>query len=482
MERTAARDVFEHAARYEPELTNRQREVLRLIALGKTNTEIGEALGMSLAGAKWHVSELLTKLGLESREAAAEFYRWRQAPSRKILRRVQGLVAGAGVRLGLATAGGVAAAGLGVAVLFALNGGDVDPGPAVPGLPFYMETVFTREEAEYAYQATNRYWFQDESHQRVERGRPEVTRGQGNVDFGSTPTTAPAVIRDGVTEWHPGPLYRGRPLGELLAIRQSIPGTGVGPLKYPSVEDWLTEMAKTGGESELPSLYELETTKSVLGRRVEVYARRYLTQHPDAASPGDRRVWIDRERLFVVRTELTMVTPEGEEVIESEAATKLVYGESQPTGLFVFTPEPGWVENRCEASQARPPLEPPSPFLAVPREAIPGTDSTFRMFGGSVAPDGTCDAWRHEYGSIGDQSAAAVLFVRQEARHLESVFSSGRWEAVDVGWIEVRLGDADNGGRSIAWMGAEVSVEVRSTQLSDDELVAFARMMVESNR
>ncbi|MEO8540046.1 MAG: helix-turn-helix transcriptional regulator [bacterium] len=58
----------------EIELTARQREVLRLVARGHTNTEIAETLGLSLAGAKWHVSELLVKFNVDSREELAESY------------------------------------------------------------------------------------------------------------------------------------------------------------------------------------------------------------------------------------------------------------------------------------------------------------------------------------------------------------------------------------------------------------------------
>lgn len=53
-------------------LTSRQEEVLRLIAKGFTNGEIAEKLGISVAGAKWHVSELLMKFNLETREQLAE--------------------------------------------------------------------------------------------------------------------------------------------------------------------------------------------------------------------------------------------------------------------------------------------------------------------------------------------------------------------------------------------------------------------------
>lgn len=55
-----------------PELTDRQREVARLVAEGLTNAEIGERLGISLDGAKYHVSEVLARLNLERREQVGE--------------------------------------------------------------------------------------------------------------------------------------------------------------------------------------------------------------------------------------------------------------------------------------------------------------------------------------------------------------------------------------------------------------------------
>ncbi|MGK2964804.1 MAG: helix-turn-helix domain-containing protein, partial [Tepidiformaceae bacterium] len=46
-------------------LTGRQREVLNLIARGYTNPQIADALGVSIDGAKWHVREILSKLGVD---------------------------------------------------------------------------------------------------------------------------------------------------------------------------------------------------------------------------------------------------------------------------------------------------------------------------------------------------------------------------------------------------------------------------------
>lgn len=56
---------------YPDVLTPRQQEVLELVREGHTNAEIARELGISHDGAKWHVSEIIGRLGVTTREEAA---------------------------------------------------------------------------------------------------------------------------------------------------------------------------------------------------------------------------------------------------------------------------------------------------------------------------------------------------------------------------------------------------------------------------
>lgn len=58
-------------------LSERQYEVLGLLTHGMTNARIAGELGISLDGAKWHVSELLGALRVDTRQEAARWYRTR---------------------------------------------------------------------------------------------------------------------------------------------------------------------------------------------------------------------------------------------------------------------------------------------------------------------------------------------------------------------------------------------------------------------
>lgn len=53
-------------------LSNREREVLQLVLIGKSNKEIAADLGISYHSARFHVSEVLNKLSCDSRYEVRE--------------------------------------------------------------------------------------------------------------------------------------------------------------------------------------------------------------------------------------------------------------------------------------------------------------------------------------------------------------------------------------------------------------------------
>jgi DNA-binding CsgD family transcriptional regulator len=102
---------FQAAASHHDELSDTQLEVLEFIAGGLTNGEIADSLGISLDGAKWNVSEILTKLGLPRREDAAAYYRWHRSPMRRVGRHSRALVMGAAGVVAMVAAVAVVAVG-----------------------------------------------------------------------------------------------------------------------------------------------------------------------------------------------------------------------------------------------------------------------------------------------------------------------------------------------------------------------------------
>jgi DNA-binding NarL/FixJ family response regulator len=69
----AAAAVAEGESRLRDPLTSREREVLGLIAEGKSNREIARSLRVSEKTVKAHVSSVLAKLGVQDRTQAAVY-------------------------------------------------------------------------------------------------------------------------------------------------------------------------------------------------------------------------------------------------------------------------------------------------------------------------------------------------------------------------------------------------------------------------
>jgi DNA-binding CsgD family transcriptional regulator len=113
--------------------TPRQRQVLDLLAARHTNGEIATALGISLDGAKWHVSEVMTKLGTNSRDQAAEYWRAYNRLPLRFSRTMRGLVVGLALRKVAVGAGVITLVGVATLGILLLAGlGDGDPRPTLP--------------------------------------------------------------------------------------------------------------------------------------------------------------------------------------------------------------------------------------------------------------------------------------------------------------------------------------------------------------
>ncbi len=127
-----------YGSRTADRLTDRQREILALIAHGCTNGQIAERLGITLDGAKWHVSEIMAKLGASSREEAVAAWQAERAPRARIARAARWAGAtlftnqAAGIIAGVTVAAVVIAA---VVVMVAASNGGNDSNPAAVTSP-----------------------------------------------------------------------------------------------------------------------------------------------------------------------------------------------------------------------------------------------------------------------------------------------------------------------------------------------------------
>ncbi len=117
------------------EVTDRQLEVARLVAAGYTNERIAQELSITHDGAKYHVSELLGRLGFERREEITTWYRAEHGSVvARTRRRFRGLtLLPAGLVAGGVVVGVAALVLLIVAFEGAMGGGDTDSGAPDPG-------------------------------------------------------------------------------------------------------------------------------------------------------------------------------------------------------------------------------------------------------------------------------------------------------------------------------------------------------------
>jgi DNA-binding CsgD family transcriptional regulator len=74
-ERTRNRPTH-YNSRYKDSLSPRERDVLSLLSKGQTNAQIADNLGVGFETVKWHVTGILGKLAVDSREEAATIWNY----------------------------------------------------------------------------------------------------------------------------------------------------------------------------------------------------------------------------------------------------------------------------------------------------------------------------------------------------------------------------------------------------------------------
>jgi len=442
MERTPP--SFRHAERFAGELSPRQREVLRLIAEGKTNGEIAEALGMTLAGAKWHVSELLSKLGFDVREEAAAFYRWQHG--RGVLVRALRAITGFGLVRPALAAGTLALAAVGVAIAVVAVGGESAP-PEPPGRPFYLEARSIETQGQTSVESSFKWWRQDATHERTEVTAPAASQA---VSFS---------VFDGVDNWSwhtGGGLYRKLPHPKMGCAPCFPMYGGVGPLDAPDLDAYLAEVQKSD-----PTAHT-QGSERLLGRRTVRVER--------ASSPGSPQRttdWIDPERMIVMRSARTLEAGSTWTI----EVTRLEYDVPLSPSLFVFSPPPGGVEDRCTSGGPQSIAD--KGFLA-PTELPAG--HTLRSWGFVAAADGTCGQAHLEYDDT--VSPPGMLQVGENREDPESVITGPRDDPREIVPGVTAFAWNEPGYALVAWVHDGLGVQLKSDTMTIDALLEFGRALL----
>lgn len=352
---------FAAAEAHEHELNERQRRVLDLLVQGKTNGEIAATLGITLDGAKWNVSEILGKLGLATREEAADYWRWRNRHGRGVVRALRGLAGPAALKWATGGVAAMAVAAIAVGFLAAS-----DDEPAAPG-DFYLEarievvdrtrgdgvtvsgatpTPDTETETETTVSAL-RWWSKDRDHARWEI--------ESDRDGTRTDTT---VVVDGAWQWvysSATNTYSKSAIPDLpdgVETRPLALGAFVGPIGVPSKAAFL-DLLRDSADFD----FVRETgTATLLGRKTTIIefgpASRGSTSQgsaPLGASPsaaptppatetssGVVRVWLDEERMVAMRYVIS-----GSRADVQAEVLELDWNAPVPARKLVFEPPAG---------------------------------------------------------------------------------------------------------------------------------------------
>lgn len=340
--------TFADAEARHRDLTPRQLDVLRLVAEGRTNREIGETLDITLDGAKWNVSELLTKLGFDSREELAGYWRWHNRRSARLGRTLRGLLSLPilKVAVGLGTVALVGGIALGAFALFGNDGGSPTP-RQIPAFELTAQlaaldnsrTIGTRiagttpppSTAEPDRTTTIIRWnFQDRTHYRydIQTVKPALDAKTMTVAYAGGKMTG----YDSSTNTYSTTPYDLPPLDVILPAISVL----MGPMPYADIPAMLEAFRN---ESSPPRTAEIVGEEVILGRQTkiaEISPIHKSTSNGVTTRSGSMRMWIDPERMFVMRS-----TTSSDVLSLTMDVTALQYDLPPGEVNASFTPPPG---------------------------------------------------------------------------------------------------------------------------------------------
>jgi len=469
---TAAPD-FAFAETRQGELNDRQRQILDLLVAGRTNGEIAETLGISFDGAKWNVSEILTKLGLESREDAAAFWRWRRAPHRRASRMLRSLLGTTAAKV-LAGAGGAGVLGTAILVFWlALGGGDSRTSGG--GTGFQLEGVY--------YQRREGANFDLQSLTEADQGTISIVFVDGRRFMFSATNEAPRLDAldwfqrsDGNELWIHAPEtgsswdYQVVPSSLLTNLdgRKAFPaGVLLGPVDAPSVEDLVAHMSAVGAR--------VERHEQVLGIDTAVIAYGPTWANGKTHTTGGTgRIWVDPKTMVVLRR-----SEEGNDGSIARWAEVTAFQAGEVQSLPAWSAPPGSVVQHYQSPMPPAPTWVPAGWpgpewpIAVPELPAP--------FVRLVVPSGFEVEGAHSSGSeagirMTDGSGRTVSVDELIRPSLPDGLTRGQQVSLPGG-VSGYLQDIGS-NRALAFAKGQVSVLITATALSDRELVSLAEAML----
>lgn len=334
--------TFQHARRFERDLNGRQREILARIAKGETNAEIAAAFDMTFDGAKWNVSEILTKLGLNSREEAAAYWHWRQGFGSRARSTLRSILPTA-TPIKIALAGCTFAAVAVVAILFALRAGS---DTSEPRFPPYRMAVITGTRADADGDGTLRIEERrDDEHVRITMYVPESDDSEGEKQV---------LVADGKFAWSDSTISQAYTRMSLEGMKQARPDFDrwslfLGPARLASVDDVLEMLRNPPPESGLDSPRSAEVVGQETHLGIPTVIIEYVDVRSSGGNPGSNsengivtRIWVDTARMFVLRYEHgPSRTGSLDEMFITAEVTSIEYDVVFDPDTFTFVPPPG---------------------------------------------------------------------------------------------------------------------------------------------